>query len=126
MNSREYFQKVQEAILSTPHVIQTNLLFDQISDQECYIKGKLTLTGGMELHIAEYVLTEPDIKRLKYRFHLQTIDHQFIARWDNAPHHKDVETHPHHFHEPQNIKPPPHGYCWCIGTGHPISRSRVT
>ena len=103
MNTREYFQKLQEAVLSTPHVIHSNLAFDQISENEGYIKGKLVLTDRLELHVAEYVVTEPEIDRLKYRYHVQTMDHQFVALWDNAPHHKDVKTYPHHFHHLKKV-----------------------
>ena len=106
MNSREYFKTVQEVVLDALHVIQSNLNFDEISQSECYIKGILTLSGGNELHIAEYVITEPNIQRLKYRYHLQTLEKKFLARWDNAPHHREIETHPNHLHLSQGkVKP---------------------
>lgn len=98
MNSREYFQKVQEAVLAAPHVTQSNLAFDEILESECYIQGSLMLFGGFELYIAEYVIIEPDLKRLKYRYHLQNISKELIARWDNAPHHPEVDTYPAHIH----------------------------
>ncbi|MCC6500866.1 MAG: hypothetical protein IT313_11430 [Anaerolineales bacterium] len=104
MNSREYYAGVQKAILAAPHVIHTDVSFDEISEEECYIRGSLTLNGGFELHIAEYVVTEPDFKRLKYRFHLQTSEGQMIVRWDNAPHHPEVTTHPDHLHLGKKIE----------------------
>lgn len=30
---------------------------------------------------------------------------RLITRWDNAPHHPEIETFPHHIHEGDNIKP---------------------
>jgi hypothetical protein len=93
-----YFAAMQSAILAAPHVIQSDVTFDEISEDECYIRGVLTLAGGLELHIAEYVITEPNLKRLKYRFHLQSSTEKLVGRWDNAPHHPEVETHPDHFH----------------------------
>ena len=102
MNSREYFKQLQAVILDAPHVIQSNLNFDEISQSECYIKGVLTFNGEIELHIAEYVVTEPNIQRLKYRYHLQKFNREFLARWDNAAHHSEISTHPHHLHLPQN------------------------
>jgi hypothetical protein len=98
VKSREYYASVQKAILAAPHVIQTEISFDEISEEECYIRGMLTLTGNNELHIAEFVATEPEFKRLKYRYHLQSSKGKMIARWDNAPHHPEIETHPDHFH----------------------------
>jgi len=95
------------AILAAPHVIQTDISFDEVSEEECYIRGVLTLAGGCELHISEYVVTEPEFKRLKYRFHLQSAKGQMLARWDNAPHHPEIETHPDHLHVAEIIKPNP-------------------
>ncbi len=105
MKSREYYSSVQAAILAAPHVIQNDISFDEVSEEECYIRGILTLTGGYELHIAEYVVIEPDFKRLKYRFHLQSSEGKMIARWDNAPHHPEIKTHLDHLHIAEKIKP---------------------
>jgi hypothetical protein len=98
LKSREYYDGVQKVILAAPHVIQTHISFDEISEEECYIKGKITLNGGYELHIAEYVVTEPEFKRLKYRFHLQKSNGRLIVRWDNSPHHPEIATYPDHVH----------------------------
>jgi hypothetical protein len=35
VNSREYYASVQKAILAAPHVIQTDIAFDEISEEEC-------------------------------------------------------------------------------------------
>jgi hypothetical protein len=107
MKSREYYASVQKAILGAAHVIQSDISFDEISEEECYIRGSLTLSGGYELHIAEYVVTEPKVKRLKYRFHLQTSKGKMLARWDNAPHHPEVESHPDHLHVGEKIRANP-------------------
>jgi hypothetical protein len=88
-------------------VIHTEISFDEIAEEECYISGMLTLNGAYELHIAAYVVTKPEFKRLKYRFHLQSADKKLIARWDNAPHHPEVKTYPDHLHVGENIKPNP-------------------
>ncbi len=70
--------------MTASHVIQSNLDFNEISESECYIRGSLRLIGGFHLYIAEYVVTEPEIKRLKYRYHLQTSGGDLVVRWDNA------------------------------------------
>lgn len=107
MNSREYYAIVQAAILAAPHIIQSDISFDEVSESECYIRGILTLPGDYKLHVAEYVITEPKLKRLKYRYHLQSSENQMIARWDNAPHHPEVKTHPDHLHIGEKIKANP-------------------
>jgi hypothetical protein len=89
---------IQEIIFNAPDVVQSNLAFDEISENECYIRGSISISGGFELHVVEYVVIEPEFRRLKYRYHLQTGMNELVARWDNAAHHPEVETHPHHFH----------------------------
>ena len=95
--------------MTASHVIQSNLDFNEISESECYIRGSLRLIGGFHLYIAEYVVTEPEIKRLKYRYHLQTSEGDLVVRWDNAPHHPEVETHPDHLHNAQSGVEPSFG-----------------
>lgn len=107
MKSREYYAAVQKAILAAVHVLQSEVSFDEISEVECYIRGVLTFTGNYQLHIAEYVVTEPKFQRVKYRFHLQTSKGKLLARWDNAPHHPEIKTHPDHLHVGEKIKANP-------------------
>jgi hypothetical protein len=98
VNARDYYRSVQVAISDAPHVIASDVSFDEIIVNECYIRGVLTLIGSFELHIAEYVTTEPDVQRSKYRYHLQKANGTLVARWDNVPHHRSVSTFPNHRH----------------------------
>lgn len=41
----------------------------------------------------------------KYSFHWQDKDKNRIRRWDNAPHHPELENFPHHRHLEGEIKP---------------------
>ncbi len=104
MNARDYYIRLQSAIHAAPHVIRSDVQFEEIDANECYVSGILTLMGGYELHVAEYVVTEPSLARLKYRYHLQTAEGQLVSRWDNAPHHHDVSTFPDHRHD-ENDRP---------------------
>ena len=105
MKAREYYASIQAAVLAAPHVIRSDITFDEVTDTECYIRGMLTITGEIELHLAEYTVTDPEIKRLKYRYHLQTLKGKLLARWDNAPHHPEVKSHPDHLHKDGEVKP---------------------
>jgi len=89
-------------------VLRSDVRFEEIDVNECYVRGVLTLIGGFELHIAEYVVTDPILTRPKYRYHLQTSDGRLISRWDNAPHHPTVSTFPDHRHDDRDgIHPAP-------------------
>ena len=98
MNAREYYRSVQAAISDAPHVIASQVSFDEIDVNECYIRGVLTLIGDFELHLAEYVIIQPDLQRPKYRYHLQRADGTLVSRWDNVPHHRNVSSFPDHRH----------------------------
>lgn len=90
-------------------MIHEDLTFRQIDEHEGYIRGTLHLYGGFSLHVAEYVFLEDDCPKLaKYRYQLMDSQNIFVARWDNAPHHQDVATHPFHRHvHPGTIEPSP-------------------
>jgi hypothetical protein len=34
--------------------------------------------------------------RLKYKFHLTNVNDEMVFRYDNAPHHLEIATYPHH------------------------------
>jgi hypothetical protein len=62
------------------------------------VRGVLTLIDGSEPRFLEYVrIIGGQAKVLRYRFQWQT-EEGFIARWNNAPHHREVETFPNHKH----------------------------
>jgi len=108
LNARDYYLGLQNGIHAAPHVLRSDVRFEEIDVNECYVRGVLTLIGGFELHIAEYVVTDPVLTRPKYRYHLQTSDGKLVSRWDNAPHHPTVSTFPDHRHDDHDgIHPAP-------------------
>jgi len=57
------------------------------------------ITWCYNLHVAEYVIIKQGKPiAIKYRYQLQTPDSKFTVRWDNAPHHKDIDSFPQHKH----------------------------
>jgi hypothetical protein len=59
-----------------------------------YYKLKIVFTNNYILYARELATAEEN----NYSFHLQDQSHNFICRWDNAPHHRELSTYPHHFH----------------------------
>jgi hypothetical protein len=41
----------------------------------------------------------------KYSYHWQTQTGEMLLRWDNAPHHPEIPTHPDHRHEGEQVGP---------------------
>lgn len=99
VNARDYYVAVQGAVSAAPHVLRSDIEFDEIGVHECYIRGVLSLINDLELHIAEYVITGPAVQRLKYRYHLQTLDGKLVSRWDNVPHYPQLPSFPDHRHD---------------------------
>jgi len=59
------------------------------------VERKRELDGGL--------LTE------KYSFHWQNVEGKLIRRWDNAPHHPEISSFPHHLHDADETNIRPHG-----------------
>ncbi len=66
-----------------------------------FIRLKAELSDGTILHIRESF----SLGKGKYSYHWQQRDGKLIMRWDNAPHHLDISTFPHHLHDGNNIVP---------------------
>jgi hypothetical protein len=56
VKAREYYAAIQAVILAAPHVIRSDITFDEVTDSECYIHGTLTITGEIE-HIWQNTLS---------------------------------------------------------------------
>ena len=52
---------------------------------------------GIELFLMEFVRTQPQLVKTKYRYHCQDAQGKLLFRYDDAPHHH-VSTFPHHKH----------------------------
>ncbi len=69
--------------------------FLEFDENEGMIREKVLFVDGRVLYLMEYLKGEI---RAKYRFHLDDKDGNILFRYDNAPHHNDVKTFPHHKH----------------------------
>ncbi len=61
-----------------------------------YYRIELILVDESLLYVREYV---SDVDYL-YSYHWQDREGKLRIRWDNAPHHKNMKTFPHHKHSP--------------------------
>jgi hypothetical protein len=64
-------------------------------------KARLLLVDGSNLRVSE-VWIDGQLARYSY-YWLDEADH-LIAGWDNAPHHPEISTHPHHLHTAQDVR----------------------
>lgn len=68
-----------------------------------FIKGRITFVDGSILEFSEQL----PVERTKFRFQYMDAENNLIARWDSAPHHRDLRTFPFHLHTPQGVEEHP-------------------
>lgn len=66
----------------------------KFSSNFLYMKAKLSFINNDSLYVKEFISTI----EYSYSFHWQNQNGELITRWDNAPHHKNIKTYPHHKH----------------------------
>ncbi len=70
---------------------------------KAFIKGEVTFSDGSILDFAEVKDITLEGKP-KYRYHFMDKDKNLIFRYDNAAHHKEIATFPHHKHTPNGVE----------------------
>jgi hypothetical protein len=66
-----------------------------------FLKVKASIVDGSVLHVREIVFADYS----KYSYQWQSTTGETLLRWDNAPHHRTVSTHPDHKHEGKQVVP---------------------
>jgi hypothetical protein len=79
---------------SSAVVLSFDVIDHRVWHTGSYTRLKILFRDGSELHTREFV---NDVER-KYSFHWQSRDGELIIRWDNAPHHPELDTFPDHKH----------------------------
>ena len=74
------------------------------NSKQGYINGSIIFENNHRLDFVEVVNTDKQSK-IKYRYHYMNQNQDMIFRYDNAPHHSEIATFPHHKHEIEIIKP---------------------
>ena len=75
----------------------------ELVEEECVqlLRVKAEIMDGSELHVREAFFSHTS----KYSYHWQTPTGELVLRWDNAPHHPEIPTHPDHKHEGERLGP---------------------
>jgi hypothetical protein len=97
-----YFEKIKKRISKLEWLIEQESIdteYDEDADIG-NIGGSIVFKDGSVLHFKEIFFGE----KVQYRFHYMDEKNNLIARWDNAPHHKELSTFPHHVHLPDGVK----------------------
>ncbi len=95
-----YFKEVELRLKNAEIIADKSVDLREFSATEGMLLGRLLFVDGSCLEFMEYLQEE---NRLKYRFHLMDKEGNMVFRYDNAPHHKDVSSFPHHKHLSGNV-----------------------
>jgi hypothetical protein len=91
---------LRNCVAVTTHSLQTV----ELSPNTGYVEGEALLIDGSRLIFFEFLRQRgPVLDREKYRYHYMDANQRLSFRYDNAPHHSEVGTFPHHKHTPSDI-----------------------
>ena len=97
MSIRDYFDDFMCNIEECGFILTIAITFKEWTPYSGIIKGRIEFSDESELFFVEVVDTRLTIEKLKYSFHYQKKDH-LVFRYDNAPHHRQISSFPHHKH----------------------------
>lgn len=102
----DYFLDVQ-CYVKDSHIVDTADIEYEVKARNLgIIHGMVSFIDGSTLHFMELAhIMGGKIIRLKYRFHWIDANAEMSFRYDNAPHHPEVGTYPHHKHKRGEEKP---------------------
>lgn len=98
----DYFSQIEEILREFPSIRSHALTHKIYNDYQGYIRGKVVFENGHSLEFTEVVDTERAAK-VRYRYQYMDEKQGLIFRYDNAPHHKEVESFPHHKHTSNKV-----------------------
>ena len=96
---QHYLLEVRQAVSSLPGTQVERYREQLLSVTRANLRIRLRLTDQSLLEISEaLVMREGTLTWLSYRYHWQDVDARLILRYDDTPHHPEVDTFPHHQH----------------------------
>jgi len=99
-NAAEYLAQVKALIVMNPQVVHWTAAREEAQGDSGLFRYKLILRDGGQIEMFErFRVVRGGVRVTKYSFHWQDAGGRLRRRWDNAPHHPEVSTHPHHVHD---------------------------
>lgn len=104
---QRFVQEIEKSIASSSIVLSSNIQKHFGPALETvYLKGHLLIIDSSILEIAIFASQSRNTLSIdKYRLHYMNNTGEMLFRYDNAPHHSDIDSHPHHKHILDKIIP---------------------
>ena len=94
----DYVQSLLTAAAESPIVSASSIQLDKRTNRSGLIRGDLFFLDGSRLYFRELLDIEDTVVRLMYSYHYQDSAARLIFRYDDTPHHGDINSFPHHKH----------------------------
>jgi len=104
---QRFLDNIEKVIGSYPAILSSTLQ-KQIGPggNTVYLKGVITFADLSVLDLSVFAAASRNkIVQEKYRFQYMDKRNQIVFRYDNAPHHRELSTFPHHKHLPDRVIP---------------------
>jgi hypothetical protein len=102
---KRYLHRLYDTIVSRGYIEVEHLAFDELTDRQGIVEGRLRFHDGSLLDFDEVVLLRDEqIVKLRYAYHYQNQSGEMIFRYDNAPHYPNIPTYPHHKHVGSDVE----------------------
>ncbi len=96
----DYLAYVKALIIANPKVADWKALREEAQGDLGMFRYRITFHDGSLLEMFEHFqIVNGELLVTKYRHHWQDAAGRLLKRWDNAAHHPEVSTHPHHVHD---------------------------
>lgn len=97
-NIESYFDRI-DSLIRHSYVIDDKVTYRRLTPTSGIIDGVLYFYNGSCLEFTESLrIVKGAVYKQRYRYHYRNGDVQ-IFRYDNAPHHPQLQTFPHHKHD---------------------------
>lgn len=99
MTIREYLEECIVLLTTSTIVNSFQVTKRRETETDGYLRARSVLLDGDLFEISLYCqLVEDEVKIAGYRFHRQRKDGILVKRWDDAKHHPEIPSFPHHVH----------------------------
>ena len=96
----DYLAYIKALIIANPQVAGWKTLREEAQGDLGLFRYQVTYYDGSILEMFErFQIVNGKPLVAKYRFHWQDAAGRLLKRWDNAAHHPQVSTQPHHVHD---------------------------
>lgn len=109
-NAADYLGHIKALIALNRQVMHWKVVREEAQGEVGLFRYQLSLRDGSLLEMFErFQIAEEKVQVRRYSFHWQSADGKLRKRWDNASHHPEVSTHPHHVHQGEDPNVLAHG-----------------